>query len=661
MSFQPIYTTRDFLPKVNKESQDSIFIGNNGLISVYKIDEDAEPSKENLLKSPYNFNFRWFGIQTDYFQTDKIPSNVEIEIESIGIIQNDDSDSEEEEDDEDDVDEDESVSSKILLSDIDNTYEDLYNINYTVHQYQFLPISKFLSENKCAIDILIDTKPDPKFLVFREICKLNTFKLSTFLDNPKYLNIIENSMDYSQILSENEYAVQLLEKYPELICPIFICGNKNAINLIKEYGCYRDEWKPKYFEKYVQKYSDWEHIFSNMKNNALCFLFENKNGEDIILDLMNIDTTIEDENYEDENIKYDVFDSIRLADICPDLLVKILRNFTTQELQKINWVNLLKFTSNRSNNECLYQFIKKLVYGPRKINQLQNLDIWYTNAMYMVRKNDMSEMINPKNDTCNYFELWRSIAKNEYGFKIFEDHIRTINQRYADMCLKNNSMFQGPRFLLTEFLHIGCAYEYIKELMPFLSLSFIPDQEILKNPNSKVFQMVLEKFNKEEDIINLCELIYDNPANEAQVDFIIEHMDVIKTIRYYEEMPVLFWVNIATHTETYNRKIYDHYKDIVFEHIHLILRNFEFKTIYETKWFIDFVEDNIKSIHQINTYKFWNPLYESQYMCKLDYHKMRNQCMPFAEDLAAFVFHPERLMRFSEKYQIDITELNEIY
>ena len=42
-------------------------------------------------------------------------------------------------------------------------------------------------------------------------------------------------------------------------------------------------------------------------------------------------------------------------------------------------------------------------------------------------------------------------------------------------------------------------------------------------------------------------------------------------------------------------------------------------------------------------------------------NKMREKCKDFAEELAAYVFHPNRLLRFGNTYGIEFDEMLEIY
>ena len=46
---------------------------------------------------------------------------------------------------------------------------------------------------------------------------------------------------------------------------------------------------------------------------------------------------------------------------------------------------------------------------------------------------------------------------------------------------------------------------------------------------------------------------------------------------------------------------------------------------------------------------------------ELDTNKMREKCKDFAEELTAYVFHPDRLLRFANMYGIAFDELLEIY
>jgi hypothetical protein len=48
-------------------------------------------------------------------------------------------------------------------------------------------------------------------------------------------------------------------------------------------------------------------------------------------------------------------------------------------------------------------------------------------------------------------------------------------------------------------------------------------------------------------------------------------------------------------------------------------------------------------------------------LAKLDYEKMKDIMKDFNQELCAYVFHPNRLLRLSKKYDIEFVELLNIY
>ena len=61
--------------------------------------------------------------------------------------------------------------------------------------------------------------------------------------------------------------------------------------------------------------------------------------------------------------------------------------------------------------------------------------------------------------------------------------------------------------------------------------------------------------------------------------------------------------------------------------------------------------------HQID----WKRFSENPGIFKLDTQKMKSRCAPFAQELAAYVYSPSRLMRLCEKYDIEMSSLLEIF
>ena len=57
----------------------------------------------------------------------------------------------------------------------------------------------------------------------------------------------------------------------------------------------------------------------------------------------------------------------------------------------------------------------------------------------------------------------------------------------------------------------------------------------------------------------------------------------------------------------------------------------------------------------------WSVLSFNPFIFELDKQLMRDQCMEFAEELAAYVFHPERIIRFSNLGGLDFYDYMEIF
>ena len=57
----------------------------------------------------------------------------------------------------------------------------------------------------------------------------------------------------------------------------------------------------------------------------------------------------------------------------------------------------------------------------------------------------------------------------------------------------------------------------------------------------------------------------------------------------------------------------------------------------------------------------WDLISSNPFIFDLDCQLMRDKCMDFAEELAAYVFNPDRIIRLSELSGIDFYDYMEIY
>ena len=57
----------------------------------------------------------------------------------------------------------------------------------------------------------------------------------------------------------------------------------------------------------------------------------------------------------------------------------------------------------------------------------------------------------------------------------------------------------------------------------------------------------------------------------------------------------------------------------------------------------------------------WEEFCRNRSIFKLDTIKMKETCKVFAKELTEYVFHPLRLQRFSQNYDIEFADLLELY
>ena len=72
---------------------------------------------------------------------------------------------------------------------------------------------------------------------------------------------------------------------------------------------------------------------------------------------------------------------------------------------------------------------------------------------------------------------------------------------------------------------------------------------------------------------------------------------------------------------------------------------------------IDILEQNLDKVCFYGLYLNPNAIH---LLAKLNTEQMRLNCRSFAEELTKYVFHPVRLSRLSQYYNIDITEYFEL-
>ena len=119
----------------------------------------------------------------------------------------------------------------------------------------------------------------------------------------------------------------------------------------------------------------------------------------------------------------------------------------------------------------------------------------------------------------------------------------------------------------------------------------------------------------------------------------------------YERMN---WVNLSDNPNALH--IFEKYHNDSSELKHqLYFYIFQFDLVYGLMM-SHYQKSSEYNFHSSKQYLFANPN-----IFILDTIAMKEQCKSFAEELAAYVFHPERLQRFCETYNMDLYVLTEIY
>ena len=88
------------------------------------------------------------------------------------------------------------------------------------------------------------------------------------------------------------------------------------------------------------------------------------------------------------------------------------------------------------------------------------------------------------------------------------------------------------------------------------------------------------------------------------------------------------------------------------------------KFVHKINWRYLCKNPNALSLIEKHLYKMnddcWNEISQNPSIFVLDTDYMKEKCMPFAEDLAAYVFHPERVERIAGFHHMDFDKYMEL-
>lgn len=228
---------------------------------------------------------------------------------------------------------------------------------------------------------------------------------------------------------------------------------------------------------------------------------------------------------------------------------------------------------------------------------------------------------------------WRNLSSNENAIEILENNLDKIDWNI----LSGNK--NAIEILKKNFDKIN--WEYLSENENAVELlneyqDKIDYEYLCNNPNSKVIPLIFKNISK----INFSDFCL---RKEPEIILYIEKnfIDIIEKD----------WNNldsICKNKETFYL-IEQNLDYLINKHSHLL-------------WHSLSENENALELLKINKDKInWNILSSNEGIFILDTKSMMEKCKPFAEELTAYVFHPNRIKRFSEKYKIDFDIYLEIY
>lgn len=265
---------------------------------------------------------------------------------------------------------------------------------------------------------------------------------------------------------------------------------------------------------------------------------------------------------------------------------------------------------------------------------------------------------------------WETICKNTADFCLFDKHISSVD--WSSLSLNPNAipiLEQKQHKIDWDNLSFNENAIHLLEKNPdkinWKNLGTNPNATQLINENiEKVEEAAFADLDPDAVFTNLDTDICYNPN---AIHIIEKHLDKLNVNSWamlnhnpnaihilekygYEKMN---WVNLSQNPNALH--IFEKYhndsselKDQLYFYI------FQFDLVYGM---LCLEQRQIEfNFHRSKEYLFANPN-----IFVLDTIAMKEQCKSFAEELAAYVFHPERLQRFCETYNMDFDVLTELY
>ena len=668
MSFTPIYKIRDWLPPITENTYCTLIYVRKGKYGYYKKkyiqNSDLEDNDINTyweLERVSNSNYnKEEDLLKDIF-------NIRIENDIYSYLDNENNNF---------------LNEAIITLDNDDNDDEEYNedIERIIFYYRKTEISKYISYNCRAIEDIEKLNLYPPEIILNVIIKQDSNKLIRLLEKKEYKNnlylykskYINNDIDFD--LRNNINCVEFIEK------------NKNFLEKKKNYGYIKSfVFNKSYLIKLIEDYD-----YKNEYGYELCDLCRNPNAVNILKKI--IPYIYYNQNiYESDKFKNIIYNLSKNPN-CVEILTKckfnVLDNFSINKF--IDWESFLEEDTYKN-----YLYIKYLIdtcnteycFSIQGIGDMENYLIYLLKDeidkenKYTFRT-EYKSFINPNGYDnkfqYNFVRFWKIVIRSKIGFRMFESVIREIDEIYCRIHEINRySLFYKDiciNPLCYNYINEALTYkEYNKTSMSNLYDDFIYLYYLIHSPNVQIFKLYYNYFIKKEDIdiiIINCFKNYKNKWCDEKIEFLEELIDKIFISKIYMISPIDFWQKLFMSN-------YDNLLPFINKHKDRIIPNIDkymitFSAIYDNKinyneqynhcsLFIEFIESNIEEIFKQDKMIPIYALYSNKYIYKLDKIKMMEQCKLFAEELTAYVFNPNRLKRFSKRYNINFDILIDIY
>ena len=240
---------------------------------------------------------------------------------------------------------------------------------------------------------------------------------------------------------------------------------------------------------------------------------------------------------------------------------------------------------------------------------------------------------------------WAMLSQNENAIHILENNLDKIN--WECLCQSNDNC-------------ISFIEKHIDKIHWDVLSSNEDAVHLLKSRPDKIDYRRLS-YNRNPQVIPM---LFDN-MSKIGMDWFCERSEP-EVLEYIEKNFLDILLNPEGNTRGYehrctlrsickNKDLFYMVEEYIDDLIGILRRGFwESLCENENEKAIELLKSNQDKID-------WKRLSRNPEIFELDTQKMKSRCAPFAQELAAYVYSPSRLMRLCEKYDVEMSTLLEIF